>query len=191
VTAIHARARELEEQVAERTQELAVAKDKAELAQRASEVANQAKSTFISHMSHELRTPLNVILGYTQILRRDKGLSEKHHDAVGTVHRSGEHLLAMINDLLDISRIEAQKIVLKPGTVHFPDFLKHIEEMTRIQAEQKGLTFTAEISDEIPSNVYIDEQRLRQILLNLLNNAIKFTGQGSVTLEIVDCRFEI
>jgi len=174
----------LEQKVTERTAELVEAKEAAEKAQRAAEAANQAKSEFLSLMSHELRTPLNAILGYAQLLKRDKGILDSQQDAIETIHRSGDHLLTLINDLLDLSRIEARQIELKPTNVRLPGFLKHIVEMIRIQAHQKGIAFDRDISSDLPAVVQADEKRLRQILLNLLNNAIKFTEEGKVTLRV-------
>jgi signal transduction histidine kinase len=167
----------LEHKVQERTRE-------AEEARRVAETANQAKTEFLAHMSHELRTPLNAVLGYTQLLKRDKELMETHHDAVTTIHRSGEHLLLMINELLDLSRIEARTIELKPTPMSLPGFLKSLVEMIQVQAQQKGLAFSHDIPSILPAVVQADEQRLRQILLNLLNNALKFTEKGSVTLRV-------
>jgi PAS domain S-box-containing protein len=153
-------------------------------AKEVAEAADRAKSAFLANMSHELRTPLNSILGYTQILKRDNNLAKPQKDAVNTIHHSSEHLLTLINELLDLSRIEAQRMELEPADVYLPGFLKGITEIARIRAEQEGVPFTCEIASDLPEGVHADEKRLRQVLLNLINNAIKFAGQGRVLFSV-------
>jgi PAS domain S-box-containing protein len=179
----------LEELVKERTAELVVAKDAAEEARRLAEAANQAKSAFLAKMSHELRTPLNAILGYTQILRRRPSTGLDVIDGLNVVQRSGEHLLTLINDVLDLSKIEAGRLELHPAPIHFPNFLEHIAGIIHSQAQAKRLTFNF-IHPEggLPTWVEADETRLRQVLFNLLDNAIKFTDEGQVILR-VKCEF--
>jgi signal transduction histidine kinase len=164
--------------------ELARAMNEAREARAAAEKANRAKSEFLANMSHELRTPLNGILGYAQILKRDHGLTEKQQAGVDVIQRSGEHLLSLINDILDLSKIEAQKFEIHATSFHLPEFLQHIADLTRIRAEQAGLTFLYEPIPPLPVGVQGDEKRLQQVLLNLLGNAIKFTEKGSVTLKV-------
>jgi signal transduction histidine kinase/CheY-like chemotaxis protein len=167
----------LEAIVAERTAELTASRD-------AAQVANQAKSSFLANMSHELRTPLNGVLGYAQILNRSPHLDPDTRAKVNTIHQCGSHLLMLINDVLDLSKIEAQKMELHLSEFHFPAFLSGVAEMSRIRAEQKDIAFQVELADELPEGVRGDEKRLRQVLLNLLGNAIKFTEVGGVTLTV-------
>jgi CHASE2 domain-containing sensor protein/CheY-like chemotaxis protein len=173
----------LEIKVEQRTQELAKAK-------LAADSANQAKSEFLANMSHELRTPLNGILGYAQILQQSETLVTKDHKGISVIHQCGAHLLTLINDILDLSKIEARKLELVPAEVYFPSFIQGIEEIFRMRAEQKGIEFSVVMAGAsaanlaLPTTIYVDEKRLRQVLINLLSNAVKFTDQGSVTLTI-------
>ncbi|MEA5467253.1 ATP-binding protein [Spirulina sp. 06S082] len=168
---------ELEDRVAERTVELQQAKEIAEEADR-------AKSDFFASMSHELRTPLNGILGYAQILARTQLPTKKQRDGVNIIHQCGTHLLGLINDVLDLSKIEARKLELVPKPLHLPSLLQSVVEMCKVRAEAKGLEFIYQGSSRLPEGVSADEKRLRQVLLNLLGNAIKFTDRGSVTLSV-------
>jgi PAS domain S-box-containing protein len=146
--------------------------------------ANRAKSEFLANMSHELRTPLNGILGYTQILQRDSSLEAKYKQKIDIIHQCGSHLLTLINDILDLSKIEARKLDLYNSDFNFRPFLNGIVEICQIRAQQKNIGFNFEISSQLPVVVYTDEKRLRQVLINLLGNAIKFTDKGRVIFKI-------
>jgi len=176
---------DLEKQVERRTQQLREATTNAEQARREAEVANQAKSAFLARMSHELRTPLNGILGYAQILNKADNLSDKVKKAAQTIEQCGNHLLTLINDILDLSKIEAGKLELQPEAFQFPECLDTICEMIRIRAEKKGLFFCYERQTPLPKSVKGDENRICQILVNLLGNAIKFTREGGVYFRIL------
>jgi len=167
----------LEQKVEERTEQLTIAKE-------AAEVANQAKSTFLSNMSHELRTPLNGILGYVQILKRDRTLTSHQRDGLNVIHKSGHHLLTLINDVLDLAKIEAEKMELYPTTVNLSNFLNDIVGIMRMAAYEKNIQFIYDADQNLPATVELDAKRLRQVLLNLLGNAVKFTSRGSVMLRV-------
>ncbi|MBV7336748.1 HAMP domain-containing protein [Chloroflexi bacterium TSY] len=165
-------------QLNETFQALAEAKERAEEASR-------AKSKFLASMSHELRTPLNVILGYVQILQRKNDQPSASKDALDTIQNNGEHLLSLINDILDLSKIEAQKLELYPKRVVLADFLGElVQEYQKRANEQEGVEFAAHIPPNLPAAIIADEKRLRQILLNLLENAFKFTPEGWIELDV-------
>ena len=157
-------------------------------AKDAAEASSLAKSRFVTGMSHELRTPLNSILGYAQILQGDAQIPPKRQNAVSVIRRSGEHLLSLIDGMLDIARIEAGKMRLESGELPLREFLDQIVQMVAPQAAQKGLRFNFLESGRIPQAVHADEKRLRQILINLLANAVKFTDTGAVTLRVTYAR---
>ncbi|TAF57782.1 MAG: response regulator [Oscillatoriales cyanobacterium] len=169
--------RTLETKVEERTSELALAKKKAE-------VANEAKSSFLANMSHELRSPLNAILGFSQIMLRSQNLPKEHQDNVAIITRSGDHLLTLINQVLDLSKIEAGRTVLNCKNFDFYQFIDDIEDMFHIKADDKKLQLIVEYSPEVPRYVRTDEVKLRQVLINLLNNALKFTQAGGVSVKV-------
>ncbi len=170
----------LEELVEERTAEL-------RLATRAAEEASQAKSQFLANMSHDLRTPLNAILGYAQLFERDRRLNGTHREGAGIIRQSGEHLLLLINDILDISRIEAGKLTVQSAAVELPALIGGVVEMVRPRAREGQLHFHCQVDDDLPRVVLSDEKRLRQLLLNLLGNAVRYTDKGEVRL-VVGCR---
>ncbi|MDZ8049879.1 MAG: ATP-binding protein [Aulosira sp. ZfuVER01] len=153
-------------------------------AKEAAENANRAKSEFLANMSHELRTPLNGILGYAQILKRSPELGEHQQNSINIIYQCGSHLLTLINDILDISKIEAQKMELYPIDFHLPAFLHAVAEICRIRAEQKSLKFSYQPDPDLPLGINTDEKRLRQVLINLLGNAIKFTKIGEVNFSV-------
>ena len=156
----------------------------AEAAAAAAEQANRAKSAFLANMSHELRTPLNAILGYAQILSKEEGLNEKQRSNMATIQHSGEHLLSLINDILDMSKIEAGRTELEPNEFSLPDFLDALAPVFQARAEQTGIQFFYETLTELPIGARTDERKLRQVLINLLGNAVKFTDEGSVALKV-------
>lgn len=182
---------DLEKQVQERTHELQqkiVQLQDTEVALRMAkeeaELGNRVKSEFLANMSHELRTPLNAVLGYAQILTKEGGMSQRQEKALAIIEQSGEHLLGLINELLDTARIEAGTLELHPVECELPRLLHGIAESLQVRAEAKGLLFTGEHSGDIPAVVCADAQRLRQVLINLLDNAIKYTATGRVTLTV-------
>ena len=175
---------QLYQKLAQRTIDAEEAKEAAEEAKEAAEVANRAKSEFLASMSHELRTPLNGILGYAQVLKRDKSLNPGQTDSVNIIQESGQHLLTVINDVLDLAKIEARKMELYPTNFNLPDLLQGIAGIARVQAERKNLSFIYEPLTALPRGVQGDEKRLRQVLINLLSNAVKFTEQGQVALRV-------
>jgi signal transduction histidine kinase/DNA-binding response OmpR family regulator len=167
----------LEQLVASRTRELATARD-------AAEAANRAKSAFLASMSHELRTPLNGVIGYAQVLQADRRLAPDQQERVRIVQSSGEHLLRMINDVLDLARIEAGKLTVRPAPCALGDLLHDIAAAHAPAAAAKNLSFQFDLAPGLPAWVECDAQKLRQILDNLLGNAVKFTAAGRVTLRV-------
>ena len=154
-------------------------------ARQAADAANRAKSEFLANMSHELRTPLNSILGYAQILQRDKMLDERQIiTGLNVIQQSGEHLLTMINDILDLAKIEAGKLELNFAPIELTAFLRVIGDIISVKATQKGLDFILDMAPDLPPWIQVDEKRLRQVLLNLLANAVKFTDRGQVALRV-------
>jgi signal transduction histidine kinase len=157
----------------------------AHAAKERAEVANQAKSAFLANMSHDLRTPLNGILGFAQILQWDRSLNERQQLGVSAIRQSGEHLLTLINDILDVAKIEAGKIEMFPTDFELDKFLQVIASIIRVKAEQKPeLKFVCDFAADLPEAIRTDERRLRQVLLNLLDNAVKFTDRGQVSLRV-------
>ncbi len=167
----------LKQEVAQRTQELKIAKEQAE-------AANRAKSAFLANMSHELRTPLNAVLGYGQILSRSQNLQPNDREHLSTIMRSGEHLLALINDVLELSKIDADRVELQPVSFDLRQMLSDLEVMLRPRAESKGLTLTFVSASDVPPFIRADQNKLRQILINLLSNAVKYTEEGKIELRI-------
>ncbi|WP_437944845.1 AAA family ATPase [Sorangium sp. So ce296] len=153
-------------------------------ARKTAEAESRAKTEFLRNMSHELRTPLNAILGYAQILRRSPGLDDRQATGLNTIQQSGQHLLTLINDLLDLAKIEAGKLDLYPEPIHLSTFLRGVADIIRVRAEQKSLYFDYEVTPHLPQAVLADEKRLRQVLLNLLGNAVKFTDRGRVSFGV-------
>jgi PAS domain S-box-containing protein len=149
----------------------------------AAEAANRAKSVFLSNMSHELRTPLNVILGFSQLMLRSGSLTDQHQDYLDTINRGGEHLLTLINDVLEMSKIEAGRVSFTPVDLDLHKLLAWVQQMFRLKAQAKGLELLLEKDPDLPQFIHADESKLRQVLVNLVGNAVKFTERGAIALR--------
>ena len=185
--AVEAQRKNLEIQVEQRTHELRETMVELEYSKEAAESASRAKSTFLANMSHEFRTPLNAILGFTQIMLRDRDMPDIEKDNAQIIHRSSEHLLGLINDVLEMSKIEAGRATLTLRGFDLHRMLKGLHEMFAIRAESKGIVLRLELAPEVPRYIKSDEGKLRQVLMNLLGNAVKFTEQGHVILRVHPC----
>nr|WP_263858218.1 response regulator [Waterburya agarophytonicola] len=175
---------ELEKKVEQRTAQLEESIQNTEAALAQAQNANKAKSRFLANMSHELRTPLNAILGFTQLMCRDGSISNEHRENVQIINRSGEHLLKLINDILEMSKIEVGQITLNETKFDLHIMLKSIEDMLRLKAESNNIILTFDLASNIPQYIYTDEGKLRQIIINLLGNALKFTTKGAIVLTV-------
>ncbi len=174
----------LEENVAVRTRELAQEIVVRKSAEKTAQVANKAKSAFLANMSHELRTPLNAILGFAQIMTRSKKLDHENQENIGIISRSGEHLLTLINQVLDLTKIEAERITLNEIQFDLYRLLDDLEDMFNLKADDKHLQLIFEREPSVPQYLFGDEVKLRQVLINLLNNALKFTQEGGVIVRV-------
>jgi PAS domain S-box-containing protein len=170
---------------------LKYAKNKAEEAQKVAEAANRAKSEFLTNMSHELRTPLNVILGLAQIMTRNPHIPDDERENLDLMRHSGEHLLMLINNILDMSKIEAGHISLNERNFDLFRLLDELHEMFILKVDQKRLHLEFECTEDVPQYICTDDTKLRQVLMNLLNNAVKFTEEGGVTVRIENCQLNI
>ncbi|MCL5005037.1 MAG: PAS domain S-box protein [Acidobacteria bacterium] len=159
-------------------------------AKEAAEAASRAKSTFLANMSHEIRTPMNAILGFTQLLQRDISFTAQQRDSLNTIARSGEHLLALINDILEMSKIEAGRTTVNPVGFDLHDLIDDLAMMFKIRTKEKNLLFVVEKADDLPRFVLADVGKLRQVLINLLGNAVKFTEQGGIALRVASKKGE-
>jgi signal transduction histidine kinase/CheY-like chemotaxis protein len=166
----------LEQRVSERTSQLQVAKQRAER-------ANQAKSVFLANMSHELRTPLNAVLGFSQLMKRDPDATSTQRESLDIINRSGEHLLNLINNVLDISKIESGRVELEESRLDLHQLMQEMKSMMFVRAQERGLAFTLAQSTDLPRHIVADAGKLRQVLLNLIGNAIKYTTSGAVILR--------
>jgi PAS domain S-box-containing protein len=151
----------------------------------AAESANRAKSAFLANMSHEIRTPMNAILGFTQLMLRDFTISNQQKQYLETIQRSGEHLLGLINDVLEMSKIEADRITINPSTFDLLDLVKELESIFKVRTDAKDLQFLVEIEDRLQCHILADENKLRQVFTNLLGNAVKFTTKGGICWRIM------
>jgi signal transduction histidine kinase/CheY-like chemotaxis protein len=175
---------ELEERIAQRTEALERAVRELERARQVAESANAAKSTFLANMSHEIRTPMSAILGFAQVLAASRDLSPLQAESIDAIQSSGEHLLTVIDDVLEMSKIEAGLLRALRQTFDLGALLLDIEHMFRLQAQSKGLTFSVRTASDVPLCIATDQAKLRQVLINLVGNAIKFTQRGSVVVEV-------
>jgi PAS domain S-box-containing protein len=167
----------LEQRVEERTYDLKIAKE-------AAESASRSKAAFLANMSHELRTPLNAILGFAQLMLYDQELNEQHQTDLQTICNSGNHLLAMINDILEMSKLEAGSVLLREKECSLYDIVDTARDMLYLKAQEKDLSFDVSIQPDVPPYIYTDEGKLRQILINLIGNAIKFTDSGHILVRV-------
>jgi len=158
--------------------------DRMRIGKEAAEKANLAKSAFLANMSHELRTPLNAILGFSQLLSRGENLDQDQRDNLGTITQSGTHLLALINDILDMSKIEAGRAELNAHAFDLREMLTSLEAMFSLRAREKGLSLIFDIAPDVPPCIVSDEGKLRQVIVNLVGNAVKFTATGGATLRV-------
>jgi signal transduction histidine kinase/CheY-like chemotaxis protein len=195
VAGLRRRNAQLEALVAARTAELRANEETLRQARDTAEAASRAKSAFLANMSHELRTPLNAVLGYARMLHRDDSLSAVNRQRAGAIDQSGNHLLQVINDVLDLSKIEAGKLALRPAPMALTRLLPGVADTFRALAFEKGLQFVTEFSPDLPEAVIADEHRLRQVFFNLLGNAVKFTPHGTITFRVqragAALRFEV
>jgi signal transduction histidine kinase len=182
----HSKNAQLENLVTARTRELRERETELVRAMEGADAANRAKSIFLANMSHELRTPLNAILGYTQILLKDDGLSEKNRERLTVVGQSGTHLLTLINEVLDLAKIEAGKLTLNPAPFAFDRLLADICSAFRQPVQEKGLEFACTFAPGLPAVINSDAGKLRQVLFNLLSNALKFTKRGRVVFKVTE-----
>ncbi|NJN68461.1 MAG: HAMP domain-containing protein [Chloroflexaceae bacterium] len=188
----------MEQQVAARTAELTHTNEQltSEIAERRrieeqlrhakedAEAANRAKSTFLANMSHELRTPLSAIIGFAQLMQRDSSLTPDQREFLGIINRSGQHLRDLINDVLEMSKIEAGRMTLNESPFDLRPVLNDVEKMFLIRTQEKGLQLVVDCAPDVPTSLYSDERKLRQVLINLLSNAVKFTQEGGITLRV-------
>lgn len=181
VVGVMSLARDITEQ--RRAEQLRIAKE-------AAEAASAAKSAFLANMSHEIRTPMNAVLGFSQLMRRDKGLTERQRQQLDIINSSGEHLLALINDVLEMSKVEAGRLSANLAAFDLHALIDEMDSLFGLRAEAKGLTLRVIRSDEVPRFVVTDENKLRQVLVNLLGNAVKFTDEGGVELHVSVLRDE-
>jgi signal transduction histidine kinase/CheY-like chemotaxis protein len=174
----------LEDRVRERTQALEDQAVTLREARAAADAANQSKSAFLANMSHELRTPMNAILGFTQLMEREPSLTGRTREYLGIITQSGDHLLSLINDVLEMSRIEAGQTVLNPGPFDLYELVHNVEGLFRLRAEAKNLHLLIERTPEVPQYISSDEGKLRQVLINLIGNALKFTSEGGIGVRV-------